>query len=203
MQIGNNFNSTEVVDISSDKFCWTPVICGALVAIGLSFLLNLFSVAIGLSFLKTNEAGLVTLAVGGYIGLVIGGVSAMFVAGFVSGYLGRCSNPQRNLGVVYGFASWCLALILAALLAAQLGKYVSFYTNVASNPTALVNLNNNNAPVISENTADAANKLGVTSFLIFAIFFLGAFSSSVGGHMGMTSECCNKKNDIIIKKKRN
>jgi hypothetical protein len=36
---------------------WKPIIAGALVAIGFTFLLNIFSVAIGLTAFTTNSEG--------------------------------------------------------------------------------------------------------------------------------------------------
>lgn len=68
--------------------CWTAVIAGALVGLGIGFLLNLFGAAIGLSAYKMNQSEAV-LAIGGVIGLLIGVIVAMGASGFVAGYLGR------------------------------------------------------------------------------------------------------------------
>ncbi|HVY53836.1 MAG TPA: hypothetical protein VHA13_04890, partial [Gammaproteobacteria bacterium] len=51
------------------RLSWTAVIAGALVGIGLSFLLNIFSISIGLTLIKTSAEGAVSLALGGFIGL--------------------------------------------------------------------------------------------------------------------------------------
>jgi hypothetical protein len=69
------------------------------VGVGLSFLLNLFSIAIGLSLVTTSKEGIASLAIGGFLGLVISAIAAMFVAGTTSGYLGRSCCAKRNLGV--------------------------------------------------------------------------------------------------------
>lgn len=193
---------------------WTAVIVGAFVGMGLSFLLNLFSIATGLSFVTNNKEGLVTLAVGGFIGLLIGAVATMFTAGFVAGKLGQKYNPKRNLGVVYGFTTWSVMLVLTALLASHMGKYVTVYSNFVSNPTTtsfhmergawkhgkganvVVTTADKNADkntdknvMVDQDTQDAANKLGIASFLVFAIFFIGALSCCIGGHYGMTCVC--------------
>lgn len=182
---------------------WTAVFVGALFAVGFAFLLNLFSIATGLSFTTTDKAGMATLAVGGFIGLLIGSVVSMFCAGFVSGYLGRHYCVKRNLGFVYGFATWCVALVLTVLLATQMGRYVTVYTDFTTKPT-LSSLDNkvnarkdshmammadHKAPAVTEQTEQAANSLGIASYLIFALFFLGAFSCALGGHYGMTCHC--------------
>ncbi|MBP9721814.1 MAG: hypothetical protein KBD64_01505 [Gammaproteobacteria bacterium] len=187
---------------------WTAILVGAFVAVGLGFLLNLFSVATGLSFTTTDKTGMATLAIGGFVGLLIGSIVCMYVAGFVSGYLGRHYCVKRHLGVVYGFTTWCVALIFTVLLASQMGRYVSFYSNFTSNPSAVASTTHNDktwvmkhnakapavmaapmaAPMTSQDEA-AANNMGIASYLVFALFFFGAVSCSFGGHMGMTCHC--------------
>ena len=108
------------------RLSWTAVIVGALVGVGLTFLLALFSAAIGLSAFSMDSTGATTLAVGGFIGVVIGILVSMFLAGWVAGYLGRPYAMGRNLGVLYGFTAWCLALLLTASFAGPIGRYVGF-----------------------------------------------------------------------------
>ena len=178
---------------------WSAIIVGALVGVGLSFLLNLFSVAIGLSIVTTSKEGMVSLAIGGFVGLVISAIVSMFVAGTAAGYLGRSYCVKRNLGVVYGFTSWCLALILTALLASHMGHYISSYSTFITDPTSVVVTHDRNMPALSQSTQDstsvvtvnpqkATNDLGITSLLMFVIFFVGALASCFGGHYGMACE---------------
>lgn len=192
---------------------WTAVITGALVGIGLSFLLNLFSVAIGLSMVTTTKEGITSLAIGGFIGLLIGTIVSMFVAGFTAGFLGRLHCLKHNLGVIYGFTSWCLALILTVLLASSMANYVSSYTNLVTHsatPTTAVIINNETAPAISTlssthhtdvvvNAQEATNTLGISALFIFILFFVGAAASCFGGHYGMScdSTCCRKPDETI------
>src|SRR5687767_10657531 len=68
---------------------WTAILAGALVGMGLTFLLNTFSIGIGLSLVRTTEDGLTSLAIGGFIGLLIGAIVSMFAAGFTAGCLGK------------------------------------------------------------------------------------------------------------------
>src|SRR5829696_1753638 len=87
----------------STCFSWKPIIVGALVAIGLSFLLNLFSAAIGLSAYTADTQGMQNVAIGGLIATALGIVVAMFVSGWVAGYLGNPFCEKRHLGALYGF----------------------------------------------------------------------------------------------------
>jgi len=197
--------TNEQCNISAHSMChskrisWNAIVVGALVGIGLSFLLNLFSVAIGLSIVKTTQDGLVSLAIGGFIGLLIGTIVSMFFAGFAAGYLGRPYSVKRNLGVIYGFTTWCLALILMMLLASHVGRYVTSYSSFITNPTPVVFINNQVSPAVTTNTSNskvvvnsqaATNNLGYSAFLIFILFFIGAISSCFGGHCGMTCRTC-------------
>ncbi len=122
-------NSVAVVEEHKiTSMCWTAVIAGALVGFGISFLLNLFGAAIGLSAYTMNQNDAV-LAIGGVIGLLIGVIVAMATAGFVAGYLGRFHHCYCHGGVVYGFVTWCLALIFSALLVVPAIHYVGFYAD--------------------------------------------------------------------------
>lgn len=177
---------------------WSAVITGALIGVGLGFLLNLFSVSIGLSAFTTSTDGLSTLAVGGFIGMLIGVIATMFVSGWVAGYLGQPYCGDKNLGVLYGFTAWCLSLVLAVLLAANFAHFVTNYAAAVSNhPTTNVNMTSDTtAPMVSENkketgdsvvtvnTEKAANAIGATAFVTFILFFIGALSSCFGGFSG-------------------
>jgi hypothetical protein len=183
------------------RFSWGAVLAGALVGIGLGFLLNLFSIAIGLSFVSNTNAGMSTLAIGGFIGLLIGTIATMLTAGFTAGYLGRFFTWKRNLGVLYGFSAWSLALILSALLAAHMGRYITVYSDFVSHPSATVSIDKHagqEGAVVNADTEKSSKELGITTFLIFALFFVGALSSCIGGHWGMTCRCDD--DDYCVKK---
>ena len=117
------------------RMSWGAVFAGALVGIGLSFLLNLLSVAIGLSVISTTQEGMASLAIGGLVGLLIGTIIAAFFGGYTAGCLGRPFCGKAKYGIVYGFLAWIVALILAALLTTNIGRYVTSYSNFVSNPS--------------------------------------------------------------------
>lgn len=178
-------------------FSWSAVLVGAFVGTGLGFLLNLFSIAIGLSTFTTTQEGVTAFAVGGFIGFAIGTIASMFVAGMVAGYLGRTYCIKRNLGALYGFTAWCLALILSVMLAAPAAKFVASYSGFVTNHNVtIVRMVNKPAvvavPVNQVDVEKAANDMGKAGLALFVLFFLGAFFSSVGGHCGM--QC--KKDEV-------
>src|SRR5262245_61097816 len=105
-------------------FSWRAVLAGALVAVGLSFLLNLFSLAIGLTAFNVKD-GALSLAIGGFIGMLIGVIAIMFFAGWVSGYLARHPNHDPRFGVFYGLAAWCLGLVITLILASQISQFIT------------------------------------------------------------------------------
>jgi hypothetical protein len=173
---------------------WTALFTGALVGTGLSFLLNLFSIAIGLSVYTTTTAGATSIAVGGLLGMAIGVIVAMFISGFVAGYLGRSHCKRRHLGVLYGFTTWCLALIITVLLTASMGRYVASYSDFIAHPAMivvagdampLVNANKMNSHPDVVKAEKATHNLGIGTFVVFLLFAIGAFFSSLGGHCGM------------------
>jgi hypothetical protein len=171
---------------------WKAIFAGALVAIGLSFLLNLFCVAIGLTAYTTASDGVETLAFGGLLGAAIAMVASMFGAGWITGYVARDCCPKRHIGALYGFLAWTLALIITILLAAHIQQYVSFYTHFISGTGESFQFRNNAGPaaapaVVATNVS--ANKLMISTYILFVLFFLGAFASSFGGHCGMRHRC--------------
>lgn len=190
---------------SSKCISWGGILAGALAAVGLSFLLSLFAAAIGLSAFYTTSAGVTTLAVGGYIGLIIGVFAVMFFSGWVAGYLNRKHCCHRNAGALYGFAAWCLALVITVLIAAQTVQFVSnnLYTFSDRKINATVttrlfsdvgtesrmNLSNTN---IHDNVSD--KMLADALFLMFGVFFVGAIASAVGGYCALKGcgACCSK-----------
>jgi hypothetical protein len=187
---------------------WTAVIVGTLVAIGLAFLLNLFGIAIGLAAFKTTQDGISTIV-------------AMFVSGWVAGYLGKShflNHPGRcynhNLGTLYGFVTWCLALVVTILLVSSATKFVSGYYSALSDPSSIVigTQLDTMSPIAVERKQSmqgsrfnsqqmvdkekAAHELGMTLFATFALFFIGAISSCFGGYLGFC--LCHHKDETYI-----
>ncbi|WP_419420592.1 hypothetical protein ACNVED_04625 [Legionella sp. D16C41] len=184
------------------RISWSAVFVGALVGVGLGFLLNLFGIAIGLTaFTVNSNTGATAVAVGGLIGMLIGIIASMVAAGYTAGYLGRHYAPKRNTGIIYGFTTWTLSLLLSAIVTAHIGNYVSNYTNtMAHTGGSTVGAKNNTmataANSLTATSTQAGNggqnavaaspeSLAVSAFIVFALFFIGAIACCFGAVWGM------------------
>jgi MFS family permease len=165
---------------------WSAILVGALVGVGLGFLLNLFSVAIGLSAFSTSPEGVSAFAIGGFIGLAIGGVVSQFVAGWTAGYLAHPHCPKRNSGALYGFTTWAVGLIFIIFLSSPVAHYLASSSSYISNHTVV--MSHPDAPAAADTTVStekAANDTGKAGLALFTLFFLAALAGSYGGHFGM------------------
>ena len=185
------------------RICWSAIFVGALVGVGLGFLLNLFSIAIGLSVVTINKEGAVALAIGGLIGVAIAVIASMITAGYAAGYLGRRYCPKRNLGILYGFITWSVALLLSATIMAHASQYVSAYAHTIAGPTVMISSPDTNGlrTLTVESTTSTVGKeqpvakvivspgnLSCGAFILFGLFFIGALSTCVGACWAMTCE---------------
>lgn len=178
---------------------WSAIICGAFVALGLGFLLQLFSLAIGLSAYHTSASGQ-TIAIGGVLGLLVGAIASMGVAGLVSGYLGRFCRYHASEAFIYGFSTWSLALLLGAILMLPLSHHLSYYKeNILGQgkPIAQKVMTASDTPVKSQEPVKDQSDVKATentltrgSWVAFLLFFIGAISSCIGAYCGM--ECKRK-----------
>ena len=190
---------------------WTGVVAGALIAVGLSFLLNLFCASLGLSLFNTPTDGAITIAFGGYIGMMIGIIAIMYFSGWVAGYFARPFCTNRCFGALHGIIAWCLALVIAVIIGAQTTKFVT--TNMqmlTQRHVSTAKLFNDvtvkfaNEPKVSNSVNKALDQqvaiskdktvsfMTLAAFLTFSLFFVGAIFSAIGGYCGLKSkECCN------------
>lgn len=186
-------------------FAWSPIIVGALVAIGLGFLLDLFAMGIGLSLYTTDADGAMALAIGGLVGLLIGAIATMFTAGFAAGFFSGPFCKRKRLGFLYGFLAWCLGLILMSILASSMAHYnqmkqrVYFTTATSATPAYTTerhvaattqSVTDRLHPATDATDSQAEKNVraaGMISFSMFLIFFVGALSATFGGICGLSS----------------
>ncbi|MBX9704027.1 MAG: hypothetical protein K2X39_07720 [Silvanigrellaceae bacterium] len=186
---------------------WSAIFIGAFVGVGLGFLLNLFGLAIGLSIFTTGKDGAMVIAIGGIVGILIGTIAAMITAGYAAGHLARVFCMNRHHGILYGFATWSLALFLTAIVAAPLSHYIADYSQRISHSALSIPKNqtdnievlatNSNSTVAIEEKADSVQvkvapaSIATGAFIVFALFFIGAISSCIGACWGMG--CCKER----------
>ena len=183
---------------------WTAIFAGAFIGVGLGFLLNIFSMAIGLSAYTATQDGANVIAIGGVAGLLIGVIASMGVAGFVAGYLARFYHCYCHGGVIYGFVTWTLALMLSVLLIIPMSHYVSFYErNLNPNlvPTQISaakgdsTVTQRNIPAKTEINASTKHQ-AMGGWILFIMFFLGAFSTCIGACCGMRCKCEKEEKEV-------
>ena len=192
---------------------WTAVLSGALVAVGLTFLFNLLTLGIGLSIYTHTSEGTYNLIISGYIWILIGTFVILFLAGMTTGRIkGRkkcCNTSRRHTGLVPGFLTWILSVIITLLL-------VTVIANASFSPlvkNSFLNLpTENNVALISEETGNEAaanrmgtkgevsaktesHRLGITTIATFVLFAMGALGCCFGAYCGLIDarrECQNK-----------
>lgn len=189
---------------------WSAVLAGAVIGVGISYILNLFAMSLGLTVFGTTTTSPNTIMIGGFIGLLLIAILSMGTAGWIAGYLGRPRSLHRDFGALYGFTAWCAALVLTVLLSANFGKIISYNLAPLQNPSyVLTSVDGNNimsAPNSSVtnataintltptttnqnvvNAQDAAKNLALTTFLAFVLAFISGIASCIGGHLGFRS----------------
>lgn len=181
------------------RICWSAIFVGALVGVGLSFLLNLFGIAIGLSAVTVSESGGIALAVGGVVGIGIAVIISMLLAGYAAGYLGRKYAPRRNLGILYGFATWTVALLFSATITSSLSHYASSYSRAVMHTTIVMQQDarddvrpakatSDQSEVTAADVTATTKSLAYGAFTLFVLFFIGAISACVGACLGMSCD---------------
>jgi hypothetical protein len=179
--------SNEYLPHATDCEClvWKPIVAGALVILGFTFILNLFSVAIGLTAFTVSTDGAETLVMGGLLGIGIGTIASMFGAGWLTGYLGQRHCNKLHLGALYGFLAWCVALVIGFFVMTNAEQYVAIYTHLLSG-TPYTPAGN---AVAASTDAQTTKNLVISTYIIFSLVFLSAFASALGGHCGMRFVC--------------
>ncbi|MFT3742450.1 MAG: hypothetical protein QM752_07340 [Gammaproteobacteria bacterium] len=181
------------------RICWGAIIAGALVGFGLTFLLQIFDKAIGITVYNTGSSGAEALVVGGFLGSILGIITSMFFTGWVAGYLSRSYFFDRRIGALYGLLAWCLALLIGMLFMGHMAfqgadtqsRYNAHFSSVPLNT-------DQTASVITDETSKSnstssgvnvdAKQASLSLFLTFLLFFIGAVSASVGGYVGLRAE---------------
>lgn len=186
---------------------WAGIVAGALVAVGLSFLLNLLGVSLDLSVFSASAEGSKTIAMGGFIVLLIISVVVMFIAGKVAGKLGRFTCKTRKIGILHGFLAWVLALIISIVGADSLNKFIvghvngmvyqsSHYGQLTSSEAASLTstiVADASKDLASVSTDKKSSVLSIATFLTFLIFFVGAVASCLGGYCAARKSECIKQ----------
>lgn len=167
------------------KLSWTAVLTGGIAGVGLNFLLNLLSLAIGLSiFTVSNRLSVLSLFFFGVLAFI-----AMFTTGWIAGILSNINVNKKMWGVLYGFIAWCVSFIFTVILLTNMIQFASFHSNFTSNELVAVRITNE-SPMTTETKkakVDLSTKtISLNVYVTFFLFGIGALSSCIGGYVGFT-----------------
>lgn len=186
---------------------WNAILFGSLVAIGLTFLFNLLTVALGLSLFSPSQSGKMALTFAGFAWILIGGYIILFLAGWVTG---RIVSHKHSLhaanGILHGFLAWTIYLIISMFvlshMASESAATLLRNTVIQSNVTHDTDLNATESTKRNVNAENDANepsphqvhKAGIATFATFFIFLIGAIGCCAGACYGI-KECrkCHEK----------
>lgn len=188
------------------QISWTAIFIATLIGFALGFFVELLGLALSLSLFSTANTGALTIAILGMTAILAGLALAMFIAGYVAGYLGRQHRPARNSSIFYGLTTWSLVLILNALIALPLNQYLSGLTAplFPSGTSSAEGLTLETLPADSQNDQSLGDDvpapgaspkvLATSAFILLGLFFTGACFSCLGASRGM--RCGEKKDEL-------
>jgi hypothetical protein len=181
MMIGNSTTQTNVSNRSRKYIYWNAIIAGAIVAVGITVLFNLLTIGVGFALFNRTPGSMMALTFATVGWMVVGSYMTLFIAGWVSGRLihNEYSFHLSN-GMLHGFATWSLYLIICILLLSLMTQSVSatilksFFINLSMESTTAQNA-----------TSPDVHKLGYATLVTFSIFFFGAVGSCIGAACGI------------------
>ena len=180
-----------------DCVSWTSIIAGALVAVGIGFIFDLFGLAIGLKAYTNSPEGHKVLMASGFFGIVVCVMVTMFIGGWVSGFLGRGTCTNKRFGILYGFLTWCVALLISVFITTSAGEFVNLQRNslayseiISKFDVRITNaLKNTIQSTDQEHNKTVAKSetdfVAKTLFLTFILFLAGAIMGAYGGYRGL------------------
>lgn len=118
---------------------WGAVFAGALIALMITFLLNLLFAGIGLANFDpaTSNNPLSGYGTGGIVALVVINVVALFLGGLIAGRLS--GSPRRGDAVIHGILTWSVLTIgTILLLTTALGRIVGGVAGLVGNTVSSV-----------------------------------------------------------------
>jgi hypothetical protein len=119
--------------------------------------------------------------------------------------LGRFHYCHCHGGVIYGFLTWSIALLLSALFFIPLIHYISTSSRDLAHETVMTQLfDNSTMTPIQKNELTTTQPTPITtqknalsaesSWIVFTLFFIGALASCIGACWGMKCKYHEKAN---------
>ena len=168
-------------------FSWTAIFVGALIGLGLTFLLNLLSLAIGMSIFTEQTNQTISFSFIGIVGFFLVAVISMFTTGWIAGKLTILSSIRKHWGFLYGFSAWCVSFIMTVILLMNTLQFTQFHSNFTSKNLTAIKISNQ-LPMLTQSEGSNAetNKkvIALNAYVTFIFFLVGAISSALGGYVG-------------------
>ncbi len=193
---------------------WGAILAGVVIALMTSALLNLLGLGIGLINFEADANVLENISIGTVIWLVVTGILAMFLGGWVAGRLAK--TRIHTEGALHGLAMWGVSGLLGfALMATSAGMLFSGAAHIVNGGA---NLLGKNTVALSQGTVQnefkaqvaetseqdkaaadkASTALGTIAVVSFFVLLFGAIVSGVGGAVG-SGAGRNEEEDIEVK----
>ncbi|HRE32843.1 MAG TPA: hypothetical protein PLD88_12770 [Candidatus Berkiella sp.] len=160
---------------------WKAVTVGTISAVGITFLFNFLTIAIGLILFKRGQEEMIALTFGTVAWMVVGSYMILYVAGWIGG---RQLNTEYSFnvanGLLHGFVIWSLYLIVSIVLLSLLPDAVaatilkSFFIHLPS------------ANEVGQQIATSTvNNVGYAALVTFFIFLMGMVGCCIGAACGI------------------
>jgi hypothetical protein len=166
---------------------WTAIFVAALIGVGLTFLLNLLSVAVGLSIFSEQTSDKITVSILGLIGFILVAVLSMFTTGWIAGRLSILPSVHKYWGCLYGFSAWCLSLVATIILLMNMIQFTQFHSNFTSKNLTAIKITNQ-IPMLTQSQGSNAETdtriISLNAYVTFSFFLVGALASALGGYLG-------------------
>lgn len=179
-------------------FSWTAIFVGALTGLGLTFLFNLLSLAIGISLFTQQTNDTFAFSITGIIGFFLVAFISMFVTGWIAGKLTLLSSMRKVWGCLYGFTAWCLTFIMTVILLMNTLQFIQFHSNFTSKNLTTIKISNQLPTMTQSQGSNAETEkkiIGLNAYVTFIFFLVGASSSTLGGYVGFKG---NKNGKYIL-----
>ena len=111
--------------LSVRRTAWSAVFAGALVALMTTFLLSLLAAGIGLQNVDpaSEQNTFAGFGTGGLVALIATNLIALFLGGWVTGYL--AGLPRRGDALMHGVLTWAVLTVLTiVLLTTAVGRFI-------------------------------------------------------------------------------
>ena len=147
--------------LSVRRTAWSAVFAGALVALMTTFLLSLLAAGIGLQNVDpaSEQNTFAGFGTGGLVALIATNLIALFLGGWVTGYL--AGLPRRGDALMHGVLTWAVLTVLTiVLLTTAVGRFIGGAASlVGGTLSSLTQGAATAAPDSSQGAADALAQL--------------------------------------------